>query len=100
MEAEGWYVDPYRRHKARWFSNGTSTDLVSDGGAESSDPPPDAPFTGSLEPIDRVRRHGTTLRIGTRMTGRDATTRASKQSGMSSSNQKATDRSRDRPWSP
>jgi hypothetical protein len=53
MEAEGWYVDPYRRRRARWFSSGTPTDLLSDGGAESSDPPPEAPYTGSLEPIDQ-----------------------------------------------
>ena len=51
MEAEGWYVDPYRRHQARWFSNGTPTDLVSDSGTESSDPPPDTPYRGSLQPI-------------------------------------------------
>jgi hypothetical protein len=54
MEAEGWYVDPYRRHRARWFSSGTPTELVSDGGEESSDPPPETRYTGSLEPIDQA----------------------------------------------
>jgi hypothetical protein len=52
MKAEGWYADPYRRHRARWFSNGTPTALVSNGTSESSDPPPDVPYAGPLEPID------------------------------------------------
>ena len=28
MNAEGWYVDPYGLHGARWFSDGTPTALV------------------------------------------------------------------------
>ena len=39
--AEGWYTDPYRRHEARWMSDGTPTDLVRDRGVESYDAPPD-----------------------------------------------------------
>jgi hypothetical protein len=54
MEAEGWYVDPYRKHEARWFSSGAPTGLVSDGGKESTDSPPDVLYTGSLDPIDQV----------------------------------------------
>ena len=50
MEAEGWYVDPYRRHNARWFSNGTPTDLVCDG-KESKVPRPEAPHAGSFEAL-------------------------------------------------
>jgi hypothetical protein len=29
---EGWYEDPARRHQYRWFSDGTPTDLVRNGG--------------------------------------------------------------------
>ncbi len=39
--AEGWYTDPYRRHEARWMSDGSPTKLVRDGGVESYDDPPD-----------------------------------------------------------
>jgi len=35
---EGWYEDPARRHEYRWFSRGTPTDLVMDGGHTSRDP--------------------------------------------------------------
>jgi hypothetical protein len=51
VNAEGWYVDPYGRHEARWFSDGTPTQLVRDGGAEARDPPPNTPYTGELQPI-------------------------------------------------
>jgi hypothetical protein len=51
MEAEGWYQDPYRRHEARWFSDGTPTALVSDHGVESHDAPPDTPITEALVPL-------------------------------------------------
>jgi len=50
VEAEGWYVDPFARHEARWFSEGTPTDLVRDGRSESHDPP-DAGFTGPVETL-------------------------------------------------
>jgi hypothetical protein len=37
---EGWYVDPFGVHAARWFSDGTPTALVRDqGGIESRDDP-------------------------------------------------------------
>jgi hypothetical protein len=35
---EGWYEDPADRHERRWFSQGTPTDLVMDGGRTSRDP--------------------------------------------------------------
>jgi hypothetical protein len=48
MEAEGWYYDPYKRHEARWFSDGTPTGLVRDRHQVTHDPlstdaPPDPP---------------------------------------------------------
>lgn len=41
LAEEGWYVDPYGRHEARWISDGTPTALVRDGDVEAKDPPPD-----------------------------------------------------------
>ena len=49
--AQGWYSDPYGNHKARWFSDGRPTALVRDDGVESTDPPPDIPFVGTLQPV-------------------------------------------------
>ena len=49
--AEGWFVDPYGRHEHRWFSAGTPSSLVRDGGIESADPPPDDPYD---EPLARA----------------------------------------------
>jgi hypothetical protein len=51
MSAEGWYVDPYGLHEARWISDGTPTSLVRDGELEAKDPPPDTPFTGQLREL-------------------------------------------------
>ncbi len=51
MGAEGWYVDPYGLHEARWISDGNPTNLVRDGDIESKDPPPDVPFKGPLEEL-------------------------------------------------
>jgi len=48
---EGWYLDPYGLHEARWFSNGTPTKLVRDGEAESYEEPPDEPPPHPPEPI-------------------------------------------------
>ncbi|MGB7050951.1 MAG: hypothetical protein WBG41_05230 [Acidimicrobiales bacterium] len=48
MEEEGWYVDPYGAHEARWISSGTPTALVRDGRVEAQDPPPTTPYTGQL----------------------------------------------------
>lgn len=52
---EGWYVDPFRAHAARWFSDGTPTALVRDtGGVESYDGPPSSTFDGDLERVPEV----------------------------------------------
>jgi hypothetical protein len=49
---EGWYVDPFGVHAARWFSDGTPTALVRDqGGIESRDDPPSTSFEGELQPV-------------------------------------------------
>jgi hypothetical protein len=50
MNEEGWYIDPHGRHEARWISDGSPTALVSDGGVESQDPPPDEPISAEMEP--------------------------------------------------
>jgi hypothetical protein len=44
MAEEGWYSDPYGVHEHRWFSDGTPTALVRDGGRTSQDPPPDSAY--------------------------------------------------------
>jgi hypothetical protein len=41
LRAQGWYQDPYLVHEDRYFSAGTATKLVRDGGRESHDPPPE-----------------------------------------------------------
>ena len=51
MEEEGWYVDPYRIHEARWISAGTPTALVRDGDVEAQDPPPSTTYAGRLEEL-------------------------------------------------
>jgi hypothetical protein len=48
---EGWFTDPFERHEARWFSAGTPTSLVRDGGIEGNDEPPDEPPSGVAERI-------------------------------------------------
>ena len=48
---QGWFVDPFGVHDARWFSQGSATALVRDGRAESQDPPPDVPVSGPLLPV-------------------------------------------------
>ena len=51
--AQGWYRDPYGVHQDRYFSAGTATKLVRDGGREAYDPPPDRPPpSGDLVPAD------------------------------------------------
>jgi hypothetical protein len=40
MRPPGWYLDPYRNHDDRWFSDGKPTNLVRDQGTESYDEPP------------------------------------------------------------
>ena len=49
MNEEGWYVDPFGHHEARWISKGAPTALVRDGGFESQDPPPSTVIEGKLE---------------------------------------------------
>jgi hypothetical protein len=50
MNEEGWYIDPFGLHEARWISGGTPTALVRDGGVESQDPPPNDPITAVMVP--------------------------------------------------
>jgi hypothetical protein len=54
VKAQGWYTDPFRRHEARWFSDGRPTALVRDEGSESNDPPPNTGYSGHLEPAAEV----------------------------------------------
>ena len=52
---EGWYLDPFKAHEARWFSDGTPTALVRDqGGVESHDAPPSTTFQGDLTPVPEL----------------------------------------------
>ena len=53
MEEEGWYVDPYGVHEARWISAGTPTALVRDGDVETQDPPPNTPYVGQLAELPK-----------------------------------------------
>jgi hypothetical protein len=50
MNEEGWYIDPYGHHEARWISGGYPTSLVRDGTVESQDPPPALPLPPEMEP--------------------------------------------------
>jgi hypothetical protein len=52
VRAEGWYVDPFGRHEARWFSDGIPTALVKDRHQEGKDPPPQGGWDGPLVPQD------------------------------------------------
>jgi hypothetical protein len=54
MDEEGWYVDPYGVHEARWISAGTPTALVRDGEIEAQDPPPDTEVVGNLVQLAEV----------------------------------------------
>jgi hypothetical protein len=58
MNEEGWYIDPYGHYEARWFSDGTPTALVRNGGAEDHDPPPDGPIPGELERVPETHATG------------------------------------------
>jgi hypothetical protein len=63
VSAEGWYVDPFGVHEARWISEGTPTSLVRDGTLESKDLPPDATFKGPFEALaEPVAADGADLR--------------------------------------
>jgi hypothetical protein len=62
MNAEGWYVDPFGAHEARWFSDGSPTILVRDASVESHDEPPDAEFDLPLIPVaERPQTEGDDL---------------------------------------
>ena len=50
MNEEGWYVDPFGRHEARWMSAGTPTSLVRDEGIEGQDPPSGTPIAEEMVP--------------------------------------------------
>ena len=52
QRAEGWYLDPYQIHDARWMSAGLPTKLVRDGQTESYDEPPDLPLPDVLVAAD------------------------------------------------
>jgi hypothetical protein len=52
-EPHGWYVDPFGRHEARYFSEGKPSKLVRDGGRETYDPPPSETFQATaLRPAE------------------------------------------------
>jgi hypothetical protein len=51
LKAEGWYEDPFGSHGARWFSDGTPTNLVRDHGQVSRDELPDTPYEGTPTPL-------------------------------------------------
>lgn len=53
---QGWFVDPFGRHEARWFSQGSPTALVRDGRREAQDAPPGEPVTGPLVPAKPAPR--------------------------------------------
>jgi hypothetical protein len=73
---QGWFSDPYLRHKARWFSDGSPTALVRDDGVESSDPPPDVPYITPVVPV--LEAEGELLHVhrSERSVDRDAGTNA------------------------
>ena len=65
MHEEGWYIDPFGHHEARWISDGTPTALVRDGEIEAKNPPPDVPYSGTLQPLpDASPPDGDLLRVG------------------------------------
>jgi hypothetical protein len=51
VNAEGWYVDPFGSHEARWFSDGAPTNLVRDNGVVARDEPPQPTYEGTPTPI-------------------------------------------------
>ena len=58
MPAEGWCIDPFGHHQARWFSDGSPTALVRDGGVEAHDPPPNIPVLGELQRLPEAGPSG------------------------------------------
>ena len=53
---EGWYLDPYGLHQARWFSGGSPTALVRDNDRESRDARPGRDYDRPLVPLTGVPR--------------------------------------------
>jgi hypothetical protein len=51
VDEEGWFLDPFHVHEARWFSAGVPTSLVRDGGQDARDDPPAATYVGNLTPV-------------------------------------------------
>jgi len=51
VDIVGWCYDPYGVHEQRWFSDGTPTRLVRDGGIVSNDPPPPTKPCVSVIPV-------------------------------------------------
>ena len=49
--SDGWYLDPFRHHHDRYFTDGRPTDLVRDGQRESFDPPPELLLSSPLVPV-------------------------------------------------
>jgi hypothetical protein len=56
VQEEGWYVDPYELHEARWISAGVPTALIRDGQSESTDVPPTPGYKGPLTPFAEIRQ--------------------------------------------
>jgi hypothetical protein len=54
MHEEGWYVDPFGRHDARWISDGAPTALVRDARAVSQDDPPRQTFDGEFVRMEGI----------------------------------------------
>ena len=52
---QGWSVDPFGAHEARWSSHGHPTVLVRDGSVEFHDEPPGDEFDLPLIPIADLR---------------------------------------------
>jgi hypothetical protein len=62
-QRQGWYVDPFGHHEARWISDGSPTALVRVGRIESQDPRADAQYSGTLQALpDDSRSDGGDLR--------------------------------------
>ena len=72
--AEGWYIDPFGLHDARWLSAGTPTKLVRDGSCESYDPAPRVTSPLSLVPFEVT----TSARNGEDMLRSDSPVRSSR----------------------
>jgi len=63
MHEEGWYLDPFKNHTDRWFSDGEPTKLVRDDGRESYDAPPAEDFARRLvESAEKEAADGADLR--------------------------------------